>query len=116
MRGVTAAVLTIFIATPAVAGRFHDRIPLPPAAPAYETSDGDPYRRFARDYGPPGRVTDLQRMADSIGAGRNQGHADFFRYSIARGEYDNKSNTGAAFAGTFSNGAAELQLRWNTGN
>jgi hypothetical protein len=53
-------------------------------------------------------------VAESIGAGRNNGHADFFRYSLSRDDYGNATATGGALAGTFSHGAAELQLRWNT--
>lgn len=114
MRGLAAAFL-IFVATPALAGSGfgHDRMPLPPAAPAFETADGDPYGKMAKDYGPPERETDLQRFAASFGAGRNNGHSDLFRYALEHDEAGEPVQ-GPAVAGTFSGGAAQLQLRWNT--
>jgi hypothetical protein len=116
MRGVAVAALAILVSAPAFAGPFgHDRMQLPPAAPAFELSNGDPYNKLIVDrVGPPVSKSDLQRVAESIGAGRNGSHADLFRYSLSRDDNNEATSGGAALAGTFSNGGALLQLRWNT--
>jgi hypothetical protein len=115
MRAAAAALLMMFVSAPALAGGFHYRLAAQqPPFPAYALSDGDQFGRLAPKYGPPESKSNLQRVAESIGAGRNNGHADFFRYSLSRDDYGNATATGGALAGTFSHGAAELQLRWNT--
>ena len=115
MRGLATVVLTIFVSVPAFAGTglLHDRIPVPPPSPAFASSGGDPYGRFAKDYGPPERETELQRLATSIGAGRSNGHTDVFNYSLQHDD-DGNAVPGAALAGTVSGGAALLQLRWTS--
>lgn len=116
MRGLGVAILTILISTPAWSANMmrHDRMVLPPAAPPFENSDGDRYGKLAQHYGPPRSRSDLEQFAERIGAGRNGGHTDLFYRSL--GGPDQTVDTGGpGIAGTFSNGAAELQFRWDTG-
>jgi hypothetical protein len=104
MRGLILLCLAACVATPALAGGhaiMHDRMTLPTSSPAFETSDGDRYGKFAvRPKSPP---SDLERFASRIGL--EKGRADFFRVSP-----DESGST--AVAGTVSNGAVQLQFRW----
>jgi hypothetical protein len=104
MRGLILVCLAAGVATPALAGGhaiMHDRMPLPTASPAFETSDGDRYGKLAeRPKAPP---SDLELFATRIGL--EKGRADFFKISP---DEDGR----AAVAGTVSNGAVQLQFRW----
>ncbi|HEY1709420.1 MAG TPA: hypothetical protein VGG10_14230 [Rhizomicrobium sp.] len=113
MRGVVAALVLILAAAPAAAdGWGHQRMQLPPPSPAFADSDGNRYDHLGNDQGPPPYKNDLQRFADQIGAGKNGRTTDLFRYSLDRDEVGG-ARAGAAIAGAVSNGAAEIQLRWN---
>jgi hypothetical protein len=114
MRGLVIAVLTILISTPAWCGNAmsHNRMVLPPASPAYENSDGDPYGVIARKFGHQQSPSDLERFAQRFGAGRNGSHTDLFYRPL--GSDQTAESGGLGIAGTFSNGAAQLQLRWDT--
>jgi hypothetical protein len=114
MRGAVAALVLILAASPAAAdgwGR-HQRMELPPPSPAFADSDGSRFNHQAGDGRSFAGKTDLQRFAEHIGAGRNGRNTDFFRYSLNRDEVGGPVS-GTSIAGGVSNGATEIQLRWN---
>ena len=114
MLGAVAALVLILAASPAVAdgwGR-HQRMDLPPASPAFADSDGSRFNHQASDDKAFAGKTDLQRFAEHIGAGHYGRNTDFFRYSLDRNEVGGPV-AGASIAGGVSNGATEIQLRWN---
>jgi len=115
MRAVAGVALVMLVGSPAFAGDRHDRMQLPPAAPAFALSDGDPYGQLKDSYGPPAQGdSDLTRFARSIGFSHANGHSDVFQYSLSRDDNGNAEPGSAMAAGTLSDGAAEFQLRWNT--
>lgn len=113
MRAAVATFLFLISAPAAAASGnlLHDHIPLPPPSPAFEQSDGDRYGRITRQ---DNKVeTDLDRFAKSMGASRQGGRVDVFKYSL---EHDENGDAvpGGAVTGTVTNGSAQLQLRFPT--
>src|SRR5689334_13010381 len=114
MRVVVAALLTL-ISAPVYAASsdmMHNHIPLPPPSPAFEQSDGDRYGRLNQDENPMAQ-TDLDRLAKSMGASRQGGRVDVFKYPLEHDE-NGEALPGGAVTGTVANGSAQLQLRFPT--
>jgi hypothetical protein len=106
----------MLVSVPAYAGNglLHDHIPLPPASPAFESSNGDRYGRLAKqDNNHAAPETDLERFARSMGADPGNGRVDVFKYPLQHDE-NGDALPGPAMTGTVANGAAQLQLRWTT--
>jgi|SRR5678815_4520240 len=104
MRRLAFLAFTTLVSSPAAAGShamMHDRMLLPPPSPAYVVSDGDRYGRLQ-----PRPENNLDRIAKKLTGGK--GRADLFSYPFGETAAD------GALAGTFSNGSAQLQLRWTT--